>query len=88
MKSFKINQSVQWKWLGRRIAGQVQEIYFESVTKLIKNKRIKRNGSIENPAYLVKSKAGNLALKLHSELQPFVGQEFHYKSLPTMFGDD
>ena len=68
MKSFKKNAVVQWKWLGRVISGEVIEIFFEPVEKLIKEKRIKRNGSRENPAYLVRSAAGNLALKLHSEL--------------------
>ena len=38
------------------------------ITKLIKEKKIKRNGSAENPAVLVQSEAGNLALKLSSEL--------------------
>jgi len=34
----------------------------------IKGKLIKRNGTKENPAVLVRSLAGNLALKLHHEL--------------------
>lgn len=68
MKPFKLNQKVQWKWLGRAIDGTVEEIFFESVTKEIKGKKITRNGSKEKPAYLVKSEAGNLALKLHTEL--------------------
>ena len=66
--SFKKSQSVQWKWLGRPVHGVVEEIFFESVTKTIKGKKITRHGSAEKPAYLVKSEAGNLALKLESEL--------------------
>jgi len=60
--------SVQWKWAGSIIEGVVEEIYFHPITKEIKGKFIKRNGSEEKPAYLVKSKAGNYALKLHTEL--------------------
>jgi hypothetical protein len=71
MKSleFRVAQNVSWKWLGRVINGTIQEIYFNSITQEIKGKRITRHGSKENPAYLVKSEAGNFALKLKSELQ-------------------
>jgi hypothetical protein len=69
-KSYKIGDQIQWMWLGRPIYGSVREIHFEPVTKTIKEKNIKRNASLENPAYLVQSEAGNLALKLHSELKP------------------
>ena len=67
-KEFKPGTKVEWKWLGRGIPGEVIEIYFETVSREIKGSMIKRKGSKENPAYLVKSEAGNLALKLHSEL--------------------
>ncbi len=69
MAKFKIAQAVQWKWLGRAILDEVVEIYTEPVERLIKDKKIKRNGSAQKPAYLVKSAAGNLALKLESELE-------------------
>lgn len=65
---FEIEQKVFWKWMGREIHGYVVEVYFGPVVKEIKGKYIKRNGSVEKPAYLVKSEAGNLALKLHTEL--------------------
>lgn len=67
--SFKVGAQIQWKWLGRNIQGEVVEVFYAPVAKVIKEKTIKRNGSVENPAYLVQSEAGNLALKLHSELQ-------------------
>jgi hypothetical protein len=57
--------------LGRPISGEVEEIFLEPVVKVIKGKRIKRNGSAAKPAYLVRSEAGNLALKLETELQPW-----------------
>lgn len=65
---FKQGAKVKWKWLGSTIEGVVEECYFEPVVREIKGKRIKRNGSPEKPAYLVRSKAGNLALKLQTEL--------------------
>jgi len=66
---FAIGSSVQWNWLGRKIHGQVEQIFTESTLIEIKGKKIKRNGTPEKPAYLVKSEAGNLALKLQSELE-------------------
>ena len=67
---YKAKSKVKWKWLGRFISGEVLEIHFARVEKVIKSKKIVRIGSKENPAYLVKSEAGNEALKLHSELGP------------------
>ncbi len=88
MKSYKRNEDVQWKWLGRFIEGQVKEVYFEPTVQVIKSKSIKRNGSKENPAYLVQSKAGNIALKLHSELQPKSQQRNSRLPKPSLFGGD
>lgn len=82
---FKVGTAVEWKWLGRPIKGVVREIYIEPVTKLIKGKLIKRNGSKDNPAYLVESEAGNLALKLESELAKALATKTK-KSVPKMFG--
>lgn len=65
---YKIGETVTWKWMSGLIQGVVEEIYFESVTREIKGKKITRHGTPEKPAYLVRSKAGNRALKLHSEL--------------------
>lgn len=68
MAQFKKSSKVQWKWLGRPINGTVEEVYKASITKEIKGKKITRHGSEDKPAYLVKSEAGNLALKLETEL--------------------
>lgn len=65
---FRKKEKVKWKWLGGKVHGQVEDIFLKPVTKEIKGKMIKRNGSPEKPAYLVRSEAGNLALKLESEL--------------------
>lgn len=83
MAAFKKHAKVQWKWLGKAISGVVEEVFFESVTKTIKGKKITRNGSKEKPAYLVKSEAGNLALKLQTELQAVT--KHSSKSTPQIF---
>ena len=81
---FKKGAKVQWKWLGRSILGIIVESFEQPVTREIKGKKIKRNGSKENPAYLVKSDAGNEALKLGSELSP--ASKRSSKQTPKMFG--
>lgn len=66
---FAVDDPVRWKWMGGYVDGVVVEIFFEPTVKTIKGKNIKRNGSPEKPAYLVRSDAGNLALKLITELE-------------------
>lgn len=68
--SYSVGDLIRWKWMGGYIEGEILELYFEPVVKNIKGKNIKRNGSPERPAFLVKSVAGNLALKLVSEIEP------------------
>lgn len=65
---FSEGQKVYWKWMGGKVKGEVVESYTQPISKEIKGKLIKRNGSPEKPAYLVKSEAGNFALKLETEL--------------------
>ena len=85
-EKISVGERVQWQWMGRTIAGTVKEIYYEAVLKKIKNKAIKRNGTKENPAYLVESEAGNVALKLQSELQ-LAAKENTKSAKPRMFGN-
>lgn len=68
VKPFKVGSSVQWNWAGGVVHGKVEEVFFGPVEKEIKGSRIKRNGSDQKPAYLVRSESGNIALKLHTEL--------------------
>lgn len=83
MKAFRVGAKVQWKWLGRSIHGVVKKKFTAPVTRVIKGKSIKRNGSKEKPAYLVESEAGNLALKLQSELT--LAKPKSKRSTPKMF---
>ena len=65
---FRKGSKVEWKWQGGLVRGQVEEIHRERIERVIKGKKIVRNGSAERPAYVVRSEAGNLALKLETEL--------------------
>lgn len=68
MNHYKKGSKISWKWAGSIIKGTIEDVFMGPVEKEIKGKIIKRNGSVEKPAYLVKSEAGNFALKLHTEL--------------------
>ncbi|MES2802491.1 MAG: DUF2945 domain-containing protein [Bdellovibrionota bacterium] len=85
MAQFKMHSKVVWKWLGKTISGVVEEVFFKSVTKTIKGKKITRHGSKEKPAYLVKSEAGNLALKLETELLTPTKAKQSTKTTPQIF---
>lgn len=68
VKAHKVGSKVSWKWAGGRIDGVIEEVHFGPIEMEIKGSKIKRNGSEQKPAYLVRSVAGNIALKLHTEL--------------------
>ena len=85
-KAFAKKSKVQWKYLGRAVEGFVVRVYREPITVALKGKRIKRNGSKENPAYLVESVSGNRALKLQSELEKGLSLKAKRK-LPQCLGD-
>ncbi len=80
---FKKSSKVSWRWLGRSIEGTVEQAFEKSVSRTIKGKKITRHSSKEKPAYLVRSAAGNLALKLEFELKPEAPQKKVKK--PTIF---
>lgn len=66
--TYEIGSKVTWKWAGGVVHGTIEEVHFAPIERTIKGSKIKRNGSVEKPAYVVKSEAGNIALKLHTEL--------------------
>lgn len=68
-KVFTKGDKIQWNWMGHAVKGVVKQIYFKPVVKTFRGTEFKRNGTKENPAYLVQSEAGSEVLKLHSELK-------------------
>ncbi len=61
--------AVKWHWGSGTAEGKVEEVFTRSVSRTIKGKRIRRNGSEEKPAYLVVQEDGGKVLKSHSELE-------------------
>jgi hypothetical protein len=66
--SFKVGQAVTWQWSGNDAHGKVAERFDRKVQRTLKGSKIVRNGSKDDPAYLVEQEDGAKALKLGSEL--------------------
>ncbi len=67
--SFRTDQYVQWSWGGGTAKGQIKERFEREVTRTLKGSEVTRNGSEDNPAYLINQEDGDEVLKLGSELQ-------------------
>jgi hypothetical protein len=61
--------AVSWKW-GQGVAeGTVTEVHHDKVTRTVKGSEISRNGSDDDPAYVIEQEDGTTVLKLRSELR-------------------
>lgn len=60
---------VHWSWGSGTAHGAIEERYERAVSRTIKGKRIRRKGSAENPAYVIKQEDGDRVLKLGSEVR-------------------
>lgn len=67
--SFQTNQYVKWNWGDGTAKGQIQERFEREVTRTLKGNEVTRDGSEDNPAYLIKQDDGDEVLKLGSELE-------------------
>jgi hypothetical protein len=63
-----VGGKVSWKWGSGTAEGKVEERFERRVQRTIKGSRIVKNGSKENPAFLISQKDGGKVLKLGSEL--------------------
>jgi hypothetical protein len=68
--SIKKGDTVRWNWGKSTATGKVIEKSEKTIKKTIKGTDVKRNGSKEEPSYLVKQANGNEVVKSESELKP------------------
>jgi hypothetical protein len=61
-------QTVRWRWGSDTAEGKITERFERRVQRTIKGTKVVRNGTKENPAYLVEQEDGDRALKRGSEL--------------------
>ena len=60
---------VSWKWGSSTAEGKVAEVHHDKVTRTTKGEAVTRNGTDDDPAYVIEQEDGTVVLKLRSELQ-------------------
>ena len=66
--SIREGTEVSWSWGTGTATGTVSEIHREKVTRTTKGEEITRNGSEDDPAYVIEQDDGTVVLKLRSEV--------------------
>ena len=67
--SFQSDQYVKWDWGNGTAKGQITERFEREVTRTLQGSEIPKQGSEDNPAYLIKQDDGDEVLKLGSEIE-------------------
>ena len=62
--------TVSWKYGTGTATGKIESVHKEPVTRTIKSAEIHRNGSADDPAFVIVQDNGNRVLKLKSEVKP------------------
>ncbi len=66
---FRKGQKVKWTWGNGEGEGKIKERFEREVERTLKGSKIKKNGSEDDPAYLIEQDDGDEVLKLGSELK-------------------
>ncbi len=67
--SIRKGTEVTWSWGAGSSSGTVTEVHHEKVTRQTKGQQISRNGTDDNPAYVIEQEDGTTVLKLKSEVE-------------------
>ncbi len=65
--------TVRWQWSGSTAEGKVVEIHRSRITRTLGGSEITRNGSDDDPAYVIEQDDGAKVLKLKSEVESVGG---------------
>ena len=68
--AFSKGDDVKWNWGQGQAEATVAEVHEDRVERTIDGKKQSRNGTADNPAYVLEQSNGKRVLKLHSELMP------------------
>ena len=66
--SFQTDQYVEWEWGNGKGKGQIKERFEREVTRTLQGSEITKDGTEDNPAYLIEQEDGDEVLKRGSEL--------------------
>ena len=67
--TIRVGSAVTWHWGTGTASGRIVERFERRVSRTIKGKRIARNGTAQNPAFLIEQDDGDRVLKRRSELE-------------------
>ena len=67
--SFQSDQYVQWDWGNGTAKGQIKDRFEREVTRTLQGSEVTRDGTEDNPAYLIRQDDGDEVLKLGSEIE-------------------
>ena len=67
--SLRKGSSVSWSWGRGTAEGKIAEVHHDSVSRTVKGSKITRNGTDDDPAYVIEQEDGTTVLKLRSELR-------------------
>ena len=61
--------TVEWDWGNGTAKGQIKERFEREVTRTLQGSEITKDGTDDNPAYLIKQEDGDEVLKRGSEIR-------------------
>lgn len=67
--AIRTGTTVRWSWGDSHAEGTVTEVHHDSVTRQTKGEKVTRNGSDDDPAYVIEQEDGTVVLKLQSEVE-------------------
>ena len=67
--AIRSGSKVKWKWGSSWAEGTVSEVHHDSVTRTTQGEEVTRNGSDDDPAYVIRQDDDTVVLKLSSEVQ-------------------
>lgn len=64
----RVGSTVHWSWGSGTATGKIVERFDKRVQRTLKGSKVVKNGSADNPAFLIEQEDGAKVLKLGSEL--------------------
>lgn len=67
--AIRVGTTVTWSWGSSHAQGTVTEVHHERVSRTTKGEKVTRNGTDDDPAYVIEQEDGTVVLKLRSEVE-------------------
>lgn len=67
--SIRKGTEVTWSWGNGSGTGTVTSVHHDSVTRSTKGSQVTRNGTHDDPAYVIETEDGTTVVKLQSEVE-------------------